>query len=33
MDVVLSYTFWIGAVSSFLAGVCAGAKLSTPAKR
>jgi hypothetical protein len=27
MDVLLSYTFWIGACTAFLIGMCAGAKL------
>jgi hypothetical protein len=27
MDVLLSYTFWIGACAAFLVGMCAGAKL------
>ena len=32
MDVLLSYTFWIGATLAFLTGVCAGAKLGAPAR-
>ncbi len=28
MDILLSYTFWIGASAAFLVGMCAGAKLA-----
>ena len=32
MDILLSYTFWIGARGAFLLGACTGAKIARPAR-